>query len=222
MSTTPEAGSTTQFVSNALEELRQAKTPEARSSALQKILWRIKKRLELITSKTIKRDVPEVWTQDIIDGATDRLVKFVSTDDNERHWGNLNNLNHLMSLAFNHMRWYLLDVLRARGGHAPFEVWVEARLSADNRRSQPDDPAETVVDKLSREAIMIEFWEAFEKFAKEDPRAADILEKSVVGGLPVAELATLYDVPESTMRDWLNKARMKFRRIYRKEWPFEN
>ena len=127
-----------------------------------------------------------------------------------------------MSLAFNHMRWYLQDVLRARGGHAPFEVWVEARLSPDNRRSQPDDPAETVVDKLSREAIMIEFWEAFEKFAKEDPRAADILEKSVVGGLPVAELATLYEVSESTMRGWLHDARMKFRRIYRKEWPFEN
>lgn len=234
MTSPNDDNSTTAFVANALEQMKRATTEEERREIYRSIYFRVYERLNVLARKARLRPVvPEVMTQDIADGAEDRLEKFFMKEQNEKWRQKMQDINDLMNLAARHMRFFLMDVLRRRvtckavtDQNAVDELnladWLDARLNDDDRRQKPADPANVVQDRDFREHVMLEFWQTFDQMNEIDPAMTHLLEKSVLTGMSNVELGRLERVSESTIRDRLRRARLTFLRLYGKDWPFEN
>ncbi|MFO0906521.1 MAG: hypothetical protein U0939_26185 [Pirellulales bacterium] len=223
--------STTQFVADSLDKMRTATTDEERREIYRAIYYRIRARLDVLARKTgLRSAVPEVWTEEISDGADARLEKFFVRASNEKWRQQLEGLNDLMNLAARHMRFFLMDVIRARGrclssadvtlpDTVRFDQWLENRMAGG---ASELDPSAAVMDAEHRQQVLLEFWQTFDQLAEREPGLAALLQKSVVLGMTNVELGKLEGVAESTIRERLNKARRLFLRLYGKDWPFEN
>ncbi len=147
----PSDNSTTAFVAGALNRIKQAQTEQERRETYRAIYFRVYERLNVLARKSgLKPAVPEVFTQDIADGAQDRLEKFFAKDENEKHWKKMQDIGDLLNLAARHMRFFLLDVIRNRragqtsneraDGDLRLDEWLEAQLANDLGRSNPSLP----------------------------------------------------------------------------------
>lgn len=226
--------STTAFVAGALDRIKHAQTEQQRREAYRAIYFRVAERLNVLARKSsLKPVVPEAFTQDIADGADERLEKFFAKEENEKHWKKMKGINDLLNIAARHMRFFLMDVIRKRsqGGALTDQAvpddhglddWLNSRMLNDPRRTQPATPDQIAANNETRMNVLARFWEAFDLMDQENPKLTELLEKSVVLGMSNVDLAELEGVSESTIREWIKKARIMFLRFFGDEWPFDN
>jgi RNA polymerase sigma-70 factor (ECF subfamily) len=115
--------------------------------------------------------------------------------------GKWENRRHFLGVAAKAMRSILVDHARSRSRakRAP----AGERVALDN-----------VVAKFEKKVIdILDLDEALSALAKEDPRAAQVVELRLFAGLSVGDVAKVLQVPKRTVeRDW-TFARVRLRRL---------